>query len=75
VTPELLADRERSLVVACPLEPCGAQVGEPCVSLTTRRPHQHLGAHDARLKAAGVLHAPLDPRELAWDPDREFRRW
>lgn len=66
-------DREQALTVACPLTACAAPAGEMCRSFVTGRPHQNLPAHDARLRAAGVVHAPLDTRELRHDPDRKAR--
>jgi hypothetical protein len=80
VTPELEADRAQALTVPCPFPPkgCGEPIGAPCTreSMTgDREPLENLPAHPARLDAAGVVHAPLDPRELAYDPDTQFRRW
>lgn len=63
------ADREQALTVACPEQPvgCGALPGEPCTRPDGRGGRAELtvfAAHTGRLKAAGVLHAPLDSREL-----------
>lgn len=73
---ELQADHELALTVACN-EPaprgCGAVIGEPCRNLITGEPLEHLPGHDARLRAAGVRHAPIDSRELR-DPDHARRR-
>lgn len=64
---ERQADRELALTVACnaprPLG-CGAAVGEECTNLSTGGPLTRLAAHDARIKAAGVMHAPIDSRDL-----------
>lgn len=72
---ELMVDRDQAETVACPARPrgCGAAPGEPCINLQTGRPLEHLPAHDARLRAAGVLHAPLDPRQLAARNERTPR--
>jgi hypothetical protein len=75
VTPADELDREHALEVVCPLIPCAADVGEPCVNLRSREPLAHLPAHDARLRAAGVRHAPIPTHELR-DPDaRRGGRW
>lgn len=70
MNPELKADRARAVAVACPLTACGAPSGQLCISFVTGRPLQHLAAHDARLKAAGVVHPPLDAAELRDDTRR-----
>jgi hypothetical protein len=73
---ELAADRELALTVACLAAAprgCGAPIGEPCRNLSTGQPVEHIAAHDARLRAAGVLHAPLDSRELAAPHERTPR--
>jgi hypothetical protein len=70
------ADQDAALQVDCPPRDqlgCGQPAGQLCRNLGTGQPLQHLPAHDARLRAAGVRHAPLDPRELAADPDRPTR--
>lgn len=67
---EMSADREASLKVPCPIDLCGAEIGEVCVQLGTGQPLKHLPAHDTRLRAAGVRHAPLDSRELRGNPKR-----
>lgn len=56
------ADREQALTVACPY--CVAAEREPCVRKGTDEPLVNVAAHTARLQAAGVMHAPLDSREL-----------
>lgn len=65
MTPDLQADRELAQTVACN-EPrphgCGAAIGEPCRNLGTGEPLLNLPAHDARMRAAGIRHAPLDIR-------------
>lgn len=60
------ADREQAVTVPCPAPPygCGVPAGDLCVVVTTGEPLTRLAAHTARLKAAGVVHAPIDPREL-----------
>lgn len=58
---ETAADRERALSVACPH--CRAEQGQVCV-----RPDgeelQRAAAHTSRITAAGVVHAPIDSRDL-----------
>lgn len=61
---ELLADQDQAVTVPCPEERCRALIGEVCVNVHTNQPLRHLPAHNARLNAAGVLHAPLDSRDL-----------
>ena len=66
---EIQADREQALTVPCPPPPlgCAAVEGSVCTrpdGLGGRTELERFAAHDARLKAAGVLHAPLDSREL-----------
>lgn len=56
------ADRDRALTVTCPY--CNAQPDEVCVRKGTSEPLQNFAAHPSRLDAAGVVHAPLDSREL-----------
>lgn len=65
------ADQDKALTVPCPAPPlgCNAAIGAICVRLVDGEPLQHLPAHNARLRAAGVVHAPLDPRDLARDTD------
>ena len=70
---DLEEDRIQALTIACPLTACAAPAGEMCRSFVTGKPHQNLPAHNARLKAAGVEHAPVDVRELRHDPDRKAR--
>ncbi|GAA0897846.1 hypothetical protein [Pseudonocardia zijingensis] len=70
------ADQDAALRVDCPPADehgCGEIAGRLCRNLSTGEPLRHLPAHLARLRAAGVRHAPLDPRELAADPDRPTR--
>ncbi|QJY46676.1 hypothetical protein [Pseudonocardia broussonetiae] len=70
-----VADREQAETVPCPDRPrgCGARPDEPCRNLHTGGPLQHLPAHAARLAAAGVRHAPLDPREITSPHERTPR--
>lgn len=56
------ADRDRALTVGCRY--CLAQVGEPCVRRGTDEVLTNVAAHTPRLADAGVVHAPLDSREL-----------
>lgn len=69
------ADRDRAEQVACPPRPlgCATPAGEPCRNLTTGQPLEHQPAHSARLRAAGVVHAPLDSRDLAARGERTPR--
>ncbi len=70
---ELQADQDAALRVDCPPREqlgCGEPAGQLCRNLSTGEHLRHLPAHAARLRAAGVRHAPLDPRELAADPHR-----
>lgn len=69
------ADQDAALTVVCPLPPygCGALTGQLCVRITDGQTLAHLPAHTARLKAAGVVHAPLDPRDLARAHERTPR--
>lgn len=69
------ADRERAETVPCPDRPrgCGMPAGTMCRNLITGQPLEHLAAHAARLAAAGVRHAPLDPRDLAARGERTPR--
>lgn len=55
------ADREQAETVVCPT--CYVEPGSTCVR-SDGGELVHLPAHTPRLKAAGVLHAPLDSREL-----------
>lgn len=59
---EDLADRRRALAVACPF--CGAPAGDRCVRREDGGPLERFPAHTSRLDAAGVVHAPIDSREL-----------
>lgn len=68
---ELVADAAQAATVPCPAPPlgCSAPVGDPCIRPRDGKPLVHLPAHTARLKAAGVVHAPLDSRYLR-NPER-----
>lgn len=55
-------DQDQAVTVPCPY--CGSEVGEDCIRKVDGYPLTNLPAHTGRLKAAGVVHAPLDPREL-----------
>lgn len=68
-----LADREQAETVPCPLLACPAAAGETCRNLLTGEPLGHLPAHQARLVAAGVRHAPLDPRDITAPHERTPR--
>lgn len=73
------ADQDAALQVACPAPPygCLAPAGQLCTrpdGPTGRAPLDHAPAHIHRLHAAGVVHAPLDPRELARAHERTPRR-
>lgn len=70
-----LADRDQAHTVPCPAPPtgCAQPAGSPCIRHADGEPLQHLPAHIARLRAAGVVHAPLDPRELARAHERTPR--
>jgi hypothetical protein len=69
------ADRDRAETVPCPDRPrgCAMPAGTTCRNLTTGEPLEHQPAHFARLRAAGVVHAPLDSRELAARHERTPR--
>lgn len=71
---ELAEDAAHAARVRCPDRPlgCGQPAGDPCVR-GDGRPLEHLPAHPARLKAAGVVHAPIDSRELAARGERTPR--
>ena len=64
MNPDLLDDRAVACRIPCPVERCNAQPGQPCTNLHTGKPLEHLAAHLPRLKAAGVIHAPIDSRDL-----------
>lgn len=71
-----LCDQDQALTVACDNDPprgCGAPIGELCRNLATGQPLQHLPAHHSRLVKAGVVHAPLNSRELAARHERTPR--
>lgn len=61
---DLLDDRAAAAAVPCSVPRCNAQAGEPCRNVHTGQPLEHLPAHHARLKAAGIVHAPIDSRDL-----------
>lgn len=73
---DLANDRDRAQAVPCPPPPhgCAAPAGDPCVRIADGTPLEHLPAHTARIKAAGIVHAPIDSRELRADPNRGGRR-
>lgn len=56
------ADREQAMTVPCTW--CGAVAGVECQNRVTGLPVEFIPAHVDRMKAAGVVHAPLDSREL-----------
>lgn len=62
---ETARDRQASLAVGCPH--CPAEPGQVCVrfeQLTGKWVElERIAAHPSRMSAAGVVHAPLDPRE------------
>ena len=64
MNPDLLDDRATAASVPCTEPRCNAQPGDPCVNVHTGQPLEHQAAHLARLKAAGVVHAPIDSRDL-----------
>lgn len=70
------ADQDQALTVACPLPPrgCAQPAGALCVRVSDGHPLDRAPAHIARLQAAGIVHTPLDPRELARPHERTPRR-
>lgn len=68
-------DREIAETVPCPDKPrgCGRPAGTACRNLHTGELLERLPAHAARLAAAGVIHAPVDSRELAARHERTPR--
>lgn len=56
------ADRDASLAVPCAY--CHAEAGAVCVRLGTTVELVNAPAHTPRLRDAGVIHAPIDSREL-----------
>lgn len=70
-----MADRDQAETVACPDKPrgCGRPAGTSCRNLHSGELLEHLPAHAARLAAAGVVHAPVDSRELAARHERTPR--
>lgn len=69
MNPADLRDRARALGVDCPIALCAAQPGDPCINQHTGKPLVYLPAHEARLRAAGVVRAPVPTYELA-DPEQ-----
>lgn len=69
------ADRDRAETVPCPDRPlgCGMPAGTVCRNLHTGLPLERIPAHAARLRAAGVVHAPLDSRDLSARGERTPR--
>lgn len=69
------ADREVAETVPCPDRPhgCGRPAGTACRNLHTGEPLERIPAHAARLAAAGVVHAPVDSRDLAARHERTPR--
>lgn len=65
------ADRDQALTVPCTW--CNAQPGEVCVRRGTDDPLLNIAAHLSRMHAAGVMHAPLDSRELRATHERTPR--
>jgi len=66
---EILEDRDRALAAPCPEPPlgCSALAGQPCTRPDGeggRVALERFAAHEARRRAAGVRHAPIDSREL-----------
>lgn len=59
---ELAEDRRRALTVACRW--CSAATGQLCTRRSDGRPLERLAAHEMRLRDAGVIHAPIDSRDL-----------
>lgn len=55
-------DRDQALTVPCSY--CHVPAGELCVRLHDRAPLANVAAHTPRLREAGVVHAPIDSREL-----------
>lgn len=66
MNPDLRADRKRALTVPCGY--CHAEPGQVCtrpnVLTGEPKPLEVFAAHLPRLKAAGVVHAPIDSRDL-----------
>jgi hypothetical protein len=61
---ELLADQDQAVTTPCGEPRCNALIGELCINIHTGLPLKHQAAHLVRLKAAGVVHAPWDSRDL-----------
>lgn len=68
-------DRDTAETVPCPPPPhgCGRPAGTSCRNLVTGDLLGHIPAHAARLRAAGVIHAPVDSRDLAARGERTRR--
>jgi hypothetical protein len=64
VNREMLADQDQAVTAPCAELRCNAQIGELCINIHTGKPLKHLPGHLVRLKAAGVIHAPWDSRDL-----------
>ena len=68
MNPDLLDDRAAANRVPCTEPRCNAQAGDPCVNVHTGLPLEHQPAHLVRVKAglaaAGIVHAPIDSRDL-----------
>lgn len=61
---ETIADQGQAITVPCGESRCNALVGELCVNTHTGEPLVKLAAHLSRLRAAGVVHAPIPSAEL-----------
>jgi hypothetical protein len=66
------ADRAQAETVACDF--CGSAIGVTCIR-ADGKPLENAAAHTPRLAAAGVIHAPIDPRELSARGERGPRTW
>jgi hypothetical protein len=64
VNAETLADQDQAVTVPCGESRCNALIGERCVNIHTGEPLLKQAAHLSRLKAAGVVHAPIPTSEL-----------
>lgn len=65
MNPDLAADHQAALKVACPF--CAEPAGRPCTRPDNGGGRARLSAfpaHEARIRAAGIVHAPIDPRDL-----------
>lgn len=61
---ETVADHYQALTVPCGESRCNALVGEACINVHTGEPLLKLAAHLSRIRAAGIVHAPWDSRDL-----------